>query len=330
VRTAVARASGTHDDSLELRPLPSLDAAREQWEALEGLTANPFASWAFARIWWRHLGGDRPLRLSALGDRDGRLVAVLPLFEDQDGERSTLRFIGTFDADLLGPVCAPADTPRALGALAQGVRAAGARLVANDLPAGSAGVLGGRLEDLMPSPVIDLPAGGFEALVAGLSANHRKQVRARDRRLCARYEVRLREADERTLRSDLETLFALHRARWNGASIVYAGPRVAFHHELGAEALGRGWLRLRLLELDGTPVAASYALRVGDAEWHYQTGRDPRLQHASVGTVLQARCIRAACEQGARVYRMLRGNQRFKLRWANRGEPVETVVLEAG
>jgi hypothetical protein len=178
---------------LEHRPLPGLEAARAPWEALEGRTGNPFASWAFAAIWWRHLGRGRPLRLVALRDGAGNVVAILPLFvADERDPVPTVRLIGCWDADLLGPVCAPADTSRALAALAGSVRANGARLLANDLPSGSAAVLGGRLESSMASPVIDLPPGGFEALLTRLSANHRKQVRARDRRLCRRHQVCLR------------------------------------------------------------------------------------------------------------------------------------------
>jgi CelD/BcsL family acetyltransferase involved in cellulose biosynthesis len=47
-----------------------------------------------------------------------------------------------------------------------------------------------------------------------------------------------------------------------------------------------------------------------------------------VGLVLQAACIRAACEEGAREYRLLRGDQRYKLSWATRDAPLETVVVE--
>jgi CelD/BcsL family acetyltransferase involved in cellulose biosynthesis len=325
----------TQHQPLEHRPLAGLDAARPSWEQLERRTNNPFASWVFARSWWRNLGEGRPLRLTELRDAEGRPVAILPLFEDRPGPEGidpcaspTLRFIGHFDADLLGPICAPGDRPRALAALSAIVRGAGVRLIANDLAAGSATALHGQVRQVMPCPVLDLPPGGFDGLLARMSANHRYQLRSRERRLRSEHRVRMRAAGPSTLEEDMETLFALHRARWSGRSPVFEGARATLHHEFAAHALSRGWLRLRLLEVDGRPRAANYALRVGDAEWYWQAGRDPSWNHACVGTVLQTACLRAAIEEGASTYLWLRGCEPYKLRWANRDEPVETVVLE--
>jgi CelD/BcsL family acetyltransferase involved in cellulose biosynthesis len=118
--------------------------------------------------------------------------------------------------------------------------------------------------------------------------------------------------------------------RWAGTTTVFSGPRIALHRALAAHAVDRGWLRLRLLELDGRPVAANYALRVGDAEWYYQAGRDPAHDRASVGFVLLAACVRAASEEGAREYRMLRGDEHYKRSWATRDAALETVLVDAG
>jgi len=297
---------------------PTLAAARPAWEALEGMTANPFASWEYAEVWWRHLGRERPLYLCS------EPGALFPLFESAP---ATLRFVGHVDADLLGPICAPADRDAAMRALAR--IAGGRRLIADDVPAGSHIALGGTLIERTASPVTALPAG-FDDLLAAVSANHRAQVRARDRRLQAHGRVRVREADERTLERDLETLFALHRAHWtHERSRVFEGRRVAFHREWAAIGLRRGWLRLRILEVDGRPVAANHALRVGDVEWYYQAGRDPAWSRWSVGAVLQARCIAAAIDEGAVEYRWLRGDERYKRRWPTRDEPVETVLVDA-
>lgn len=307
---------------MSVEPLGDLGDARPLWERLERATANPFATWMYAELWWRHLSGQRPLHL--LGVRAGDdLVALLPLYDN--GEE--LRLLGRGDADLLGPVGAPEHRELALGALSRFVATNGKNLVADELPAGSAEALNGEVVRRTPSPVLDLPAAGFEEVLAGRSRNLRGAVRTRERRLARAHEMRIRTADERTLARDLETLFALHHARWNGSTTVFSGSRIAFHHELAQRALARGWLRLRLLELDGRPVAANYALRVGDAEWYYQTGRDPAFARASVGFVLQAACIRCACEEGAREYRLLRGDQRYKLSWANRDAPLETVLV---
>lgn len=303
--------------------LGGLRDVRELWERLEAPMANPFASWLFADVWWRHLGDGAALDLRAV--RCGNdVVGILPLCRRGD----ELRLLGHVDGDVLGPVCAPGHRRECLLALRAHARRSGTTLIADELPAGSSGVLGGKVVRRTPSPVVDVPPGGFKALLASRSANLRQGVRRRRRLLECDHDVRVRTADEQTLAHDLRVLIDLHNLRWDGTTEVFSGARVAMHRELAGRFLARGWLRLRVLQLDGRPVAANYALRVGGGEWYYQAGRDPRLAPRSVGAVLQAECIRLACEEGAREYRMLRGDQRYKLSWANRDAPVETVRVD--
>jgi CelD/BcsL family acetyltransferase involved in cellulose biosynthesis len=180
----------------------------------------------------------------------------------------------------------------------------------------------------------------WEEYLAGQSSNFRQQVRRRERRLYDRYDVTVRLADERTFGDDMETLFALHAARWrDGGSAAFAGSRKAFHREFASLALARGWLRLWILELDGRPAAAWYGFRFGGSEWYYQSGRDPALDTESVGFVLMSHTIRAAMQDGMSEYRFLLGDERYKGRFASddRGEvtvlaptrPLGSVALRA-
>jgi CelD/BcsL family acetyltransferase involved in cellulose biosynthesis len=306
----------------------SLDSARTIWERLAKRAHNPFATYEFAETWWRHFGDGRPLRLEAIDDSDGAPRALLPLFVAEDGDRPTLRLIGHVEADLLGPICAPADRVAALGAVAGALGPGPARLIADDVAAGTAEVLGGLVEARMASPVLELPPGGWEGLLASLSANHRASVRAKERRLMRRGRVEVREADAATLEGDFATLIRLHRARFGEKSRVYDGDHGEFHIAFAEVAARCGWLRLRLLEIDGVAVAANYALRYGGDEWFWQSGRDRSWEDASVGSVLTAHCLRAAAEDGVRTYRWLRGDESYKLRWATGDEPLETVLLE--
>lgn len=312
--------------ALRLEVRQGLEAAREEWQRLAVGLDNPFASWEWAETWWRHRGRDRPLRISAAFDAD-RLVAILPLFEAEEGEHPTWRLIGCREADRLGPISATADRVAATSALADALGSGPVSLVADDLPAGSGAVLGGQVVRRTPSPVLPRPPGGYEQLRHQLSRNHRWQLQRRERRLTEAHHVLVREADERTLDRDMDTLIGLHRARWGDRSAVYRGAGEALQREWAEVSLRRGWLRLRILEVDGRPVAANHALRVGDAEWYYQAGRDPAWDHASVGMVLLNACIRLAFDDGACSYRWLRGAEPYKLRWPNRDEIVETVLV---
>jgi CelD/BcsL family acetyltransferase involved in cellulose biosynthesis len=104
----------------------------------------------------------------------------------------------------------------------------------------------------------------------------------------------------------------------------------AFHREFAARAFERGWLRLWLLELEGRAVAAWYGFRFGDADWHYQSGRDPTWDRYSVGAVLLARTIRDSAESGVPRYLFLRGGEAYKRRFATGDSGLETLTLGEG
>src|SRR5207244_5548926 len=68
------------------------------------------------------------------------------------------------------------------------------------------------------SPTISLGAG-WDAYLAGRSANLRQQIRRRERQLDRRHAVRFRLATEpHSLQEDLTLLYALHRDRWGARS----------------------------------------------------------------------------------------------------------------
>src|SRR5262249_24065980 len=115
-------------------------------------------------------------------------------------------------------------------------------------------------------PVASLGTGSWEAYVEGLSAKLRKRLRYIERTLAKQGEVAVREvAAPGELEAGLATLCALHDRRWGerGGSSLAAGPARDFHARFAAAALDRGWLRLRLLEVDGAAVAALYGWRLG-------------------------------------------------------------------
>src|SRR5262249_6369974 len=154
------------------------------------------------------------------------------------------------------------------------------------------------------------------------SANFRQEVGRRERRLQREHRLAFRLSDDpQRLQSDLDTLFALHpavRAR------TEFGPE-SFPREFAEGALGRGWLRLWLLELDGRPAAVWYGFRFGGVETYYQAGRDPAADRLSVGFVLLVHTIRSAFEDGVREYRFGRGAESYKYRFASDDPGVETV-----
>jgi CelD/BcsL family acetyltransferase involved in cellulose biosynthesis len=322
---------------MRLEPLDDLAAARAEWEALAERCANVFSTWEWADAWWRHLGdGARLLAFTCRRD-DGTAAAILPLCVRRGvlGVRMA-GWIGAGPADELGPVCAPADRDLAARALREVIARTRGQwdvVLLDALPAadGWPARLAAAPIHRMPSPVITLPDGGWDAYLASRSSNFRGQVRRRERRLARERQLSFRLADEpQAVAPALEEVIRLHDLRWSDGSAAFAGARRPFHHDFAQRAYARGWLRLWLLELDGRPVAGWYGFRFGGQEWFYQSGREPEHDGDAVGFVLMAHTVRAAAQDGIGTYRLLAGGEAYKARFATEHPEVERAVLAAG
>jgi CelD/BcsL family acetyltransferase involved in cellulose biosynthesis len=294
--------------------LSELAALEDDWRGLAARGRNVFATWEWADAWWRHFGEGRELRV-----RHEAGSYVLPLFLERQGPFRVLRFIGSGHSDEVGPV---GDAARAAAAFAE---ERGFHLFLGDeMAPGWAEPLGAKVVERTSSPVIEL-AGSWNDYLAARSANFRGQVRSAERRL-ENASYRLATGD--TLGADLDTLFRLHRSRWPGSH--WFADAEAFHRDFAGRALERGWLRLWTLELDGNPAAAWLGYRFNGVESYYQAGRDLALQRERVGFVLLAHTIREAIQDGMSEYRLLRGDESFKYRFATGDPGLETLARPNG
>jgi UDP-N-acetylglucosamine transferase subunit ALG13/CelD/BcsL family acetyltransferase involved in cellulose biosynthesis len=330
---------GARNDAtaLQLERMEGLEPLRADWERLAELSGDVFRTWEWADTWWRHFGRDRRLLLFACRDATGRVEAILPLYEPRRRPLRLVRFLGHGAGDRLGPVCAPESIPAAADALRRALWQApepwdlflGERLPSEE---GWAPLLGGPPIRHEPSPVLATDGQTWDEYMSSRSANFRSQLRRRERRLAQAHEVRYRLVEEpASLEREMDTLCRLHAARWDGESSgALSGRREAFHREFAARALERGWLRLWILDVDGRTVAAWYGYRFGEVEWYYQAGRDPAWDDASVGSVLFVHTIREAFNDGMREYRMLRGGEAYKERFASADPGLDTVAWWRG
>jgi CelD/BcsL family acetyltransferase involved in cellulose biosynthesis len=323
---------------LTLEPLDGLSAAREEWTALAERAGNLFATWEWADAWWRVYGRDQKLALAACRDAEGAVRAILPLYRAQRGPVRMLRFIGHGPADQLGPVCAPEDRQAVAAALLRLLeerRGEWNVMLAERLaPAeGWTGMLGGTVVHREESPTLQIAGRSFDEYLASRSKNFREQVRRRARKLGREHEVAYRLSDPDRLDADLDTLFRLHDARWSGSgdeTSAFDDSRQQFHRAFARHAVERGWLRLWLLEAGGEPVACWYGFRFAQIEWYYQSGRNPEWERQSVGFVLMAHTIQAAFDDGMLEYRLLRGGEGYKERFASDDPGLETMALTRG
>lgn len=311
-----------------MTPLPGPQSVA--WDELAEQAGNVFATRAWAERWWEHYGTGADARLLVVGTDDATPAAFVALASSGRLLRR-LRLIGSGPADQLGVVGPPSQVAAALRTLRDYLsdRPGQDVFVANDVPVaeGWADHLGGTVLRSEPSPVVRLPYDTWDEFLAARSKNFREQARRKERKLHKSFQVTLRLADSSTLAGDLETLFALHQQRWGAAAPFATGPERRFQTAFAASALDAGRLRLWMLELDGTPVAALHGFRFAGAEYFHQSGRNPAFDEHSVGFLLLAHAIRAALEDGMTEYRLLRGDEAYKTRFADDAADVCTVAV---
>lgn len=319
--------------AVELEPIPSLDAARDAWRGLALESGNVFATWEWAETWWRHFGRGRSLQLTAGRAADGSLLVILPLYSWRTRPLHILRFLGHGPGDQLGPIAGADDLPSAKLALSRQLESSRWDIFLGDHLPGDQGwpaALDAQTVAHTGAPVLRFAGRTWDEILRERSSNFRQQVGRRERALARDRHVRVRlSSDPATLAADLDVLFALHAARWGGAS-EFAGTAQQFHRDFAAQALANGWLRLWLMEIDGTPAAAWYGFRFGRAESYYQAGWNPAWASTSVAAVLLVHSIREASQDGMEEYRFLQGDEGYKYRIAEEDPGLVTLVRTRG
>lgn len=301
------------------------------WNALALRSRNIFATHEWCECWWEHLGSGEP---SVITDDAVDPRVIVPLFRSGRALRQ-LRFIGTGPADLLGPVCAPEHNELAQRLVRERLADEADWNVAvfHDVAVDGGWQQGLDAKEVrrVVSPVLRLETDDWETYLSGRSKNFREQVRRKRRKLEREHpSTVLRLADATTIARDVDTFFALHQKRWGDDAQLALGRQREFQVAFALRALDQGWLRLWLLEIDGHAAAVSLGYRFGADEYYYQSGRDKRFDHLSVGAVLMAQTIRHAIETGAQEYRLLRGDEDYKSRWSDTERSVHTVALSRG
>ena len=315
----------------------------DEWRELAVSAGSAFTSPEWVRAW--HDAAPRELLMvAAVRHEDGSLAGVMPMTADGPGRRGTLRFAGAALGDHFGPVAAPDDQGEVAAAAMRAIQAAdGAPGMAilhrvdagAEWPARMAAESRRRLSVIEQSPadLLYIPTAGldWDGYLATRSQKFRQRVaRGLEKALAKEHEFGVREcADPAELDADLASLLRLHDMRHAEGSSISPGRDRQFLAEFARMALERGWLRLRLLEIDGepAPVAAFLAWRIGPRYAIYQSGFDPAWASNSVGALLLVQTVRAGIEEGAEEVDMLLGEEAYKQRFAAATRTVHTVTL---
>jgi CelD/BcsL family acetyltransferase involved in cellulose biosynthesis len=307
-----------------------------------------FRSSTWLGTWWRHYGAERRLHVMvALADgADTEPVAILPAYVERSIVRGrVLRLLGD------GEVCS--DHVGVLKAEGHGVEAA--RAIASHLAERDDWDLldfdAIDADDVATMELhmalvdagcratvkngdrcwsIDLP-GEWEEFLALQSKSHRKQLRQLERRVLdaglAQWQL-VKSADE--FDAVWGVFEDLHQRRRQslGQPGCFASLRwAAFHRDVARRLLAEGRLRLSMLELEGTAVAAEYHLAGSQATYAYQGGVDPARLAEEPGRLSTICSIKQAIAERHARFELLRGDEPYKAHW--RATPTETRRLQA-
>ena len=315
-------------------------ALRKEWNALLAASRADciFLTWEWLHTWWTHLGDGKQLFIVAVR-RDSKLIALAPLTMTRAFSMRTLEFAGTgsVGSDYLDFIVDPAHEHSAIEAITEFLAAAGFSLrlpsVKEDSVVASAFVKSlsargwrSRQVAMQVSPFIDLSSRGWDSYLSALGSSHRYNFRRRLRNLEKDYSVRFERAEsDEECQTALRQVVDLHLRRWTmrGGSDGFHDQRLlTFHQEFIGLARQEGWLRLRILTLNGQPAGAFYGFRYGRKYYFYQSGFDEAFLRQSVGLVTIGLTIREAIDEGAAEYDMLHGDESYKLLWANEVRPL--------
>jgi CelD/BcsL family acetyltransferase involved in cellulose biosynthesis len=305
-----------------------------EWRRLAERAGHVFATREWLLTWWGHYPkAGRPL--VGLARADGEPTAIVPLSLWWRHGLPILRFAGHGPSDQLGPICTPFHDPAAAAAVTAAVDAIPLRrfvLLAEHVASdhGFGQLTGARELYREPSLVLRFEHATWEELLQERGRNFRQQARRFPRKLEELGTVSYRlAADPDRLQHDMDTLFRLHRQRWDGVETPFL-QAADFHREFAAQALAQGWLRLWFLDIAGKPIGALYGFRFAGAESAYQAGRDPAFRDYPVGFVLLAHAVREALAERMGEFRLLRGGAAYKARFANTDLGLETYGLARG
>lgn len=308
-----------------------------EWHGLHGHSAGtPFQLPEWILPWWRFLGSGAIFSLAAR--EQGRLVGLAPMFLHPWNGRRQVTFLGNGVSDRLGFLLDPQYAAPATAAFLDFIASQRQRWDLCDLQDLSGGaplchaaapaVLGRAVRPQYTCMSIPLPRS-YEEFHEGLPHGVKRNLK--------RYRDRLDKLGEVTFetRGDdigelLDSLIALHRVRWQSkgeAGMVCGISMERFHREAAARLARRGVVRLHGMRVDGRICSVIYVLLDRGRAYSYLSGFDPELARCSPGALLLEYAIQQAIASGARVYDLLRGDEKYKYDWGARDETSYRLLL---
>jgi CelD/BcsL family acetyltransferase involved in cellulose biosynthesis len=314
--SAFAELGGKWDDLVRAMPRPA-----------------PFLLHAWLLEWLRHYGGTGELAVPA-AFRDGTLVGAFPLVHTTWRGLHVARFMGGQHPSLADLLLAPGEAAET-----------GARLVEHASSEHDFAELFGLAEDsrlvhvapgalhLFPrvdAPVLDLTDGWEAVYERKVSAKGRRDIRRRRRQLQERGTIEFRVArSPEEVESALGEAFRLHALRWQGEDEIsgFATPSgVRFHNAALGALAKQDVVRLATTSVGGQTIAFLLAFVLSGRLYLYRMAFDHAYAHYGPGFMTVLDTIASAAGEGVARVEFLGAADFFKLRLADRLEPLHLAV----
>jgi CelD/BcsL family acetyltransferase involved in cellulose biosynthesis len=273
-------------------------------------------------VWWHEFGSEAELYLGAVR-KGGTIIGIAPLLL----RGTEASFIGSADVcDYLDFVIVPGREVDFFNILLNDLRGRGIswldlRLLRpnstvlshlTDIARGLKYEVSCKVEDI--SLELDLPPTWQEYL-AILTQKQRHEVRRKLRRLweAGNVNYRLLEESESVFQS-MAIFLRLFRESRQDKAIFLTTPMESFFTSLVKAMAQAGLLRLGILELNESPVAAVMFFDYHNTVFLYNNGYDPKYSFLSVGLISKVLCIQDSVERGRSKFDFLRGVEEYKHR----------------
>ena len=318
----------------------ALDSCANDWRELEARSTctTVFQTYEWHDAWWRSigkaLGVDEPLVLRFRAE--GQTVGLLPLMRSREGHTRVLRFMSAPAADyhdiLLDKDVSPESVRSCvLAALADELSTMDG-IELDELRPGATllRILDSSLQELDIDPHPSSRCPYLQLLPDAIRKATAGKTHARKKRKLVR-EVGSLAWSHASTRSEISAhmpvFIDMHRAQWKDRDGV-AGSfedayNVDFFNRLATSFGAKGWLVLSRMSAGDQPTAFDFSFRYRGSVSNYRSTFNNSLKHLSPGHLLFHRMFNWAADNGAHEYDFLRGEYRYKLRYAS-GERCNT------
>lgn len=303
----------------QFHPL-NLDQLRRPWNELylRSQISSPFSSPDWAENWWKHFGEGSTLHAGSV-EEEGKVIGIAPLRLKE----GILRFIGSdnlfdfqdfiiekggeevFYRTLFHHISETRAAKLDLGLL---LPDSSVRRVLIPLAKERGLDVSCVQDDVTVS--LDLPADTVVYL-ARLSAKQRHELLRKERRLNEEGDVSYRVQD-RASDADKDLFLQFFRESREDKNRFLTPPIELFMREIIGLSEARGMLRLGILGLSNTPIAATLCFEYQDGIYLYNSGYSPAYRWLSAGLLSKYYSIRDSIMKGKTHYNFLKGAEKYK------------------